>query len=189
MEASPVSSVDEAHAGFKFAFSLNVPIVVPLNSTTSQHSSTTKRPNDHSNRPTPPSSPRKKRLRNDQPVTSSSPLIFPLNLNATTPPPASAPNHTGRRYPPTPGPVMVNSKLENFFKPETSETKAHKNSFDFEVIVAEREQQEFNAMHAQRQRQARQRQNDKERQQKHRTMVFDRKIAEGWVPGQKRVSI
>ena len=86
-------------------------------------------------------------------------------------------------------PLKRNAKIESFFTLETAEAKAQRNTHGFEGIAADKEQLEFREAHEAQRRKARQRQCDRERQSRHREIVRNQKITDGWQPHQKRVSL
>jgi hypothetical protein len=163
-------------------------------SATSKHAvnkqtSSLKRPKGHPDGPSPPSSPDKKRVRDTSVNLHPSvpalvlPIVPPqIHIDTTSdifgPVDEKLPLKRGR-----------NVKLETFFKVETAEAKLERTTRDFEGIAARREEQEFNDAHALTLRQARRHQGDRERQHKHRQASRERKIAAGWLPNQKRVSL
>jgi hypothetical protein len=82
-----------------------------------------------------------------------------------------------------------NAKIEHFFKFETAEAKAGRNRHDFEQIAATKERQDSRDAHALMLHQAKKCRENHECQQKHRGGVRAQKIADGWQPGQKCISL
>jgi hypothetical protein len=153
-----------------------------------------KRPRGHPDGPSAPNSPEKKRPHGNVSTTHHLPppmLVFtpaPSVNTAEVPTAGDAfggPSRTVSKS----NEKLTNAKLDSFFKIETPEAKSERQTRDFERIANERESQEFLDAHAQTLRKERARQLNQERQTRHRDNARDIKIAAGWQPHQKRVSI
>jgi hypothetical protein len=148
-----------------------------------------KQPKGHPDRLSPPNSLEKKRTRED--LSSSRDTLMPILL---FPPQASSwavssASDTAFGKPTMAPPLKRNAKIESFFTLETAEVKAQRNTREFEGIAADKEQQEFHEAHEAQRCKARQHQCDREWPSKHREMVHTQKIADGWQPHQKHVSL
>jgi hypothetical protein len=171
-----------------FTFRAQVPEKLAPDSMEPQPTQNLKRPKGHPDGPSPPSSPEKKRTREN--TTSSRDTLTPVLL---FPPQASSQisNMSDTMFgKPTMAPSLKrNAKLESFFTPESAEAKKQRITLDFERIAADKELQEFRDTYEAERRKAQRRQFDRERQSKHRDIVRTQKIADGWQPHQKRVSL
>lgn len=136
-------------------------------------------------------SPQKKRTwvdvgTKDLPLPS---LLFPPSV----PEPLSASNDVfGPSRPeaePSSDSAHTPGSLFTFWHRESAEEKTERNSQEFEELSKTREQRELSAERAEAMRKARQRAGDCERQQRHRDLIHNMKVASGWKPNQKHVSL
>jgi hypothetical protein len=173
-----------------FTFRMPVPEkLAPDSDLEPQPTQSLKRSKGHPDGPSPPNSPEKKRTREDlsSSCDSLTPiLLFPSQASSRV---VSSASDTAFGNPTMTPPLKRNAKIESFFTLETAEAKAQRNTRDHEGIAADKEQQEFCEAHEAQRRKARQRQCERERQSKHRKIVRNQKIADGWQPHQKRVSL
>ena len=84
---------------------------------------------------------------------------------------------------------LKNSKLTSFWSVETLGERESRIQQEFAAFRDEADAIMMDEAHLQRLKLLRKRAGDRERQQKHREMVREKKIMEGWVPGKKRVSM
>ncbi|KAJ8579505.1 hypothetical protein M405DRAFT_870207 [Rhizopogon salebrosus TDB-379] len=111
--------------------------------------------------------------------------MFPPSALEPLPLPGNDVFGTGRPEPSSSGTATPGS-LFTFWHRESTEERLERNSWEFEELSRTREQRELHAEHTEAMRKARKRADDCERQQKHRDVVRDEKIASGWKPYQKR---
>jgi len=84
---------------------------------------------------------------------------------------------------------LKNSKLTSIWSIESAPEREVRVQREFAALRNDAETRAMNAAHSQRLKLLRKRADDRERQQKHREIVRAKKIAEGWVPGKKRVRL
>ena len=84
---------------------------------------------------------------------------------------------------------LKNSKLTSFWSVETVDEREGRVQREFAALRDEADANGMDEAHSQRLKLLRKRAGDRERQQKHREMVREKKIAAGWIPGKKRVSL
>lgn len=148
--------------------------------TVTENSAERKRAKGHLDRPMPTSSPQKKRTRIATVDNTSLPqpsLLFPPSQSSTVP---LSSDVFG---------IHRNNTLTSYWKVETLEEKTERNHRDFEELSRTREERERQEERASAIQQDRQKMHDQERQQKHRDGIREIKVANGWKPHQKRVSI
>lgn len=150
-----------------------------------------KRPKGHPDGPTPTDSPHKKRTRttvgNANEIPSPS-LLFPPSLTE----PSSATDdvfgaktmHT-KSLNTTPDP----GSLFSFWQQESGESRINRNHQDFEELSESREKRELEEERMKGMRKDRQRVGNRERQQRQRDKMREIRVAAGWKPFQKRVSL
>jgi len=83
---------------------------------------------------------------------------------------------------------LKNSKLTSFWSVETMGEREGRVQQEFAALRDEADANAMDEAHLQRLKLLRKRAGDRERQQKHRDLVREKKIAAGWIPGKKRVS-
>jgi len=83
---------------------------------------------------------------------------------------------------------LKNAKLTSFWSVETVGEREVRVQWEFAALRDEADANAMDEAHLQQLKLLRKRAGDRERQQKHRDMVREKKIATGWVPGKKRVS-
>ena len=153
-----------------------------------------KRLKGHPDGPTPANSPQKKRTR----AVASNADDLPSPLLLFTVPLASAglpsinqdifgtktaATKSSDAADPEPG------TLFSFWKWESAENTVERNHRDFEELTRTREKRELEEERMKAMREDRRRVDDRERQQRHRDKVQERRVANGWKPNQKRVSL
>jgi hypothetical protein len=151
-----------------------------------------KRPKGHPDGPTPTNSPQKKCTRttveNAKELPSPS-LLFPPNLME----PSSATDdvfvvkttHTEPLNKTTPEP----GSLFSFWQQESGESRINRNHRDFEELSESREKRELEEERMKGMQKDRQRVGNRERQQRQRDKMREIRVAAGWKPFQKRVSL
>jgi hypothetical protein len=148
-----------------------------------------KRPKGHPDGPTPANSPQKKRVRatvQDVPDLPSPRLLFP---SAATKSPSPENDVFGTKAPNGPRESgSMAGTLFSFWQCESIEEKTERDYRDLEELRKTREQRKLAEDRMVAMRKDRRRALDRERQQVHRDKVRDLKVANGWKPGQKRVS-
>jgi hypothetical protein len=185
--ASP-SALGSTIPSSDFTFQMVAPISLVVDNAL-QPTQSLKRPKGYSDAPSAPSSPEKKRTCKNQAGLRNSPppgLLFPSTISAPT---GITSSDNVFLDMPSLNKKKANAKIDSFFRVETAEAKSERNSQDFEIIAVTKEEQDLQDAHGLARRKARQRQCDRERQSKHRDKVRIQKVADGWIPNQKRVSM
>jgi hypothetical protein len=107
----------------------------------------------------------------------------------------SSPPEAPQPAQPTPQPAQPakpatagKGRITSFWKVETPDERAVRLEKNAREYAAQSEQKRLREVDEQRKKTARARVDGNERMRRHRERVRDAKIAEGWVPGQKRVS-
>lgn len=136
-----------------------------------------KRPKGHPDAPTPPGSPQKKRPhthgRDESDSTSNS------SSHSRAPSPSPLPKQLSSKS---------NGRITMYFQIETAEEKATRLAKDWETLRRESAQNILQSERRALQREHQAKIANKARQQIHRDKKRDIRIANGWVPHQKRVS-
>lgn len=148
-----------------------------------------KRPKGHPDGPTPANSPQKKRVRttvDDVAHMPSPQLLFPSAATKSVSPENDVFSTMAPKDPREFGSTA--GTLFSFWQRESVEEKTEHHYRDLEELRKTREQRTLAEDRMVAMRKDRQRALDRERQQVHRDKVRDRKVANGWKPGQKRVS-
>ena len=190
----PTNSVDLAH-GIDFTFRASGIAVLKADiseANTYGESQNMKRSKDHPDAPTPANSPQKKRVRKESGdvVDLPSPqLLFPSVATKSSSKSSSNENDV---FGPTAHKAKQGSQaigtLFHFWGQESIEEKTDRDHRGFEELRTTREQRELEEDRKTAMKRDRRRAYDRERQQEHREKVRERKVANGWKPGQKRVS-
>jgi hypothetical protein len=186
--ASP-STLGSTVPSSDFTFQMAVPMPLVVDKPLRSPAQSLKRPKGHSDAPSAPNSPEKKRTYKNQTSSHNPPppgLLFPSTIYAPTSITSSDDVFVGI---PLLSKKKANGKIESFFQVETAEARSERNSRDFEGIAETKEEQDLQDAYGLARRKARQRQCERERQSKHRDKVRIQKVADGWIPNQKRVSM
>jgi hypothetical protein len=152
-----------------------------------------KRSKGHPDAPTPANSPQKKRVCKelDDIVDLPSPqLLFPSAATKSSSESSSnendvfgiATHKTTKQVSPEIGTLL------HFWSQESIEEKTDRDHQGFEELRTTRERRELEEDRMTAMKKDWQRAHDREQQQEHREKVQERKVANGWKPGQKRVS-
>ena len=186
--ASP-STLGSTVPSSDFTFQVVVPMLSVVDKPLGSLTQSLKWPKGHSDAPSTPNSPEKKRTWKNQASLHNSPLPGLLfHSTISTPTSITSPDDVFVDIPLL-SKKKASAEIEPFFQVETAEARSERNSQDFKGIAAMKEEQDLQDAYRLAQHKARQHQHEWECQRKHCDKVCIQKVVDGWTPNKTCVSV